>query len=201
MWQVILCLLALTLAGCGGFQAQRVDRSESDKRALEITDEWVMGDTEKAVGNTLKQIASHKGFARYLKRLGRSPKLFVADIQNRTGEPYFPVDDFNDELLNEFSASGDYILIDEAARAPILKEIQYQNDGMVRPADIKNVGHQSGADLMVFGAIRMVPRSREGQTIKEYSINIRMTDITQGVEVLRTRVKESKHSQQSRFGW
>ena len=193
--------LLIAVAGCGGFQAKRVDRAESDEKALEITDEWVMKDTETSVVNILKQVEKHRGFARYLKKLGKRPKLFVADVQNRTSEPYFPVDDLNDELLNEFSASGDYILIDEAAREKILKEIQYQNDGMVGPEDIKTIGQQAGADLMVFGAIRMSPKSRKGKTVKEYSINIRMTDIAQGVEVLRTRVKVNKYSEKGKFGW
>ena len=54
---------------------------------------------------------------------------------------------------------------------------------------------------MIFGAIRMSPKSRGGYTVKEYSINIRMTDIMHGVEVLRTRVKINKYSEQSNFGW
>ena len=114
-----------------------VDRAESDEKALAITDEWVMKDTENSVSDILKQVEQHKGFRRYLGKLGRRPTLFVAEVQNRTSEPYFPVDDLNDELLNEFSASGDYVLIDEAAREKVVKEIQYQNDGMVNPDQAK----------------------------------------------------------------
>ena len=59
-----------------------------------------------------------------MAKLGRRPKIFIADVQNQTSEAYFPIADLNDELLNEFSFSGDYILIDNNAREKLLKEIR-----------------------------------------------------------------------------
>ena len=198
---VMSLLMALTLASCGGFKAKRVTSDESDELAMEITDKWVARDTEISVSKILKQIEKHKGFQRYLAKLGRQPKVFISEVQNITSNPYFPIGDFNDELLTEFSMSGDYVLIDAAARDRLLKEIQYQNDGMVDPSQIKSIGKQAGADLLIFGAVRMSPKQRGGKTIKEYSVNIRMTDIERGVEVLRTRVKVNKFSDQSSSGW
>ena len=197
----VLVLVLAMVVGCGGFQAKRVARGESDEKALGITDDWVMKDTETSVKNILQQVKRHRGLRKYLRKLGRSPKIFIADVQNRTSEPYFPVDDLNDELLNEFSASGDYVLIDEERRDALLKEVQYQNDGMVAANEAKSIGKQVGADLMIFGTIRMSPKSRGGKTVKEYSVNLRMTDVERGVEVLRTRVKVNKYSERGRFGW
>lgn len=203
MKRTLLSLLALTflLSSCGGFQAKRVSADESDELAMTITDKWVARDTEMVIKDVLKQIEKHKGFQKYLAKRSQSPKLFIAEVQNETSEPYFPIADMNDELLNEFSAAGDYVLIDAAARERILKEIQYQNDGMVDPKQVKSIGKQAGADLLIFGAIRMDPKTRDGKTIKEYSINLRMTDIETGVEVLRTRAKTQKYSEQSKSGW
>ena len=72
---------------------------------------------------------------------------------------------------------------------------------MVDPKDVKRIGKMTGADLIIFGAVRMKPETRDGRTIKEYSVNMRMTDIETGVEVLRTRNKINKYSEQSSFGW
>jgi penicillin-binding protein activator len=193
--------LLLTLAGCSSFKAERVDSKESDEMALKITDKWVQRDTETVVKDILKTLETHKGFRRYLMKLGTAPKVFIGEIKNLTSEAYFPIHDLNDELLNDFSATGDFILIDAAARENILKEITYQHDGMVDPRTIKKVGKQTGADLMIFGNVYMRPETREGKTIKQYSINIRMTDIEKGVEVLRARSKVSKYSEQKGSGW
>ena len=203
MKKITLLVLALSfvLSGCSSFKAKRVSADESDELAMEITDKWVAKDTEIAIKDVLKQIDMHKGFKKYLRKLGRTPKLFISEVQNMTSEAYFPIEDMNDELLNEFSASGEYILIDAAAREKILNEIQYQNDGMVDPAQIKSIGKQAGADLLIFGAVRMKPKSRGGKTIKEYSVNLRMTDIESAIEVLRTRVKINKFSDKKSMGW
>ncbi len=200
----IACLsgVCLSIVSCGPkIKTERVSLQESDKKAMTITDEWVATDTENAAKAILQQTENHRGFQTYLAKLGRRPKIFIGEVQNQTSEAYFPIGDLNDELLNEFSASGDYVLIDAAAREKILKEIKYQNDGMVRPEDVKKIGKASGADLIIFGDVRMKPETLSGRTVKDYSVNIRMTDIESGEEVLRTRYKTSKYSKRSGFGW
>jgi uncharacterized protein (TIGR02722 family) len=197
----VMIVLGTLLSSCGSFKAKRVSADESDEKAMEITDKWVARDTEITVKKILKQIEKHKGFQRYLAKFDGQPKIFISEVQNKTSDPYFPVDDLNDELLNEFSSAGDFVLIDASVRDKLLKEIQYQNDGMVDPGQAKSIGKQAGADLLVFGSIRMKPKSRGGKTIKEYSINMRMTNIQKGIEVLRTRAKVQKYSEQSSTGW
>jgi PBP1b-binding outer membrane lipoprotein LpoB len=92
-------------------------------------------------------------------------------------------------------------LIDASAREKILKEIQYQNDGMVDAAQAKSIGKASGADLLLFGDIRMKPESSGGKTIKDYTVNLRLTNIETGEEVLRVRFRTSKYSVQKKSGW
>ena len=136
-----------------------------------------------------------------MKKFQGEPKVFIAEVQNNTSEAYFPIDDMNDEFLNEVSATGEFILVDAKAREMILKEITYQNDGMVDPATAKSIGKQLGADLMIFGSVYMKPEKRDGKTIKEYSVNIRLTDIEKGIEVMRTRTRIYKYSDKSSYGW
>lgn len=198
---IILCIAILNISCTPKIKTERISLQKSDELASTITDEWVATDTEMAVQNIIEKINSHRGFQNYLLKLGRKPKIFIGEVQNQTSEAYFPVGDLNDELLNEFSESGDYILIDADARDKILKEITYQNDGMVRPEDIKKIGRASGADLIVFGNIRMKPETLSGKTIKDYSVNIRMTEIESGEEVMRTRYKISKYSKRSGMSW
>ncbi len=202
MKKILTLSILLTLGvSCGSFKAKRVDSAESDEKALEITDKWVQRDTEKVVSEVVDTITQHKGFKRYLMQQGKTPALFIGEVKNLTSEAYFPINDINDELLNELSASGDFILVDAAAREKILAEITYQNDGMVDPVTAKQVGRQTGADLIIFGNVYMKPETRDGKTIKQYSINIRMTDIEKGIEVMRARSKLSKFSDQKAVGW
>ena len=194
-------IVILGLVSCSNFQAKRVDNESSDEKAMEITNEWVGKDTDISVKKISEQIKRHRGFQQYRARLGRAPRVLISEVQNRTSEPYFPIEDLNDEMLTEFSQSGDFILIDGGSREKILEEIQYQHDGMVRSDQMAAIGRQSGADLLIFGAIRMVPKRRKGDTLKEYSVNMRMTNLESSEEVLRTRVRVNKYSQQSSSGW
>ena len=149
----------------------------------------------------MKKMDKNRGFRNYLNELGHRPKLFIAEVQNETSEAYFPIDDMNDELLTQMSETGEFRLIDAAARDRILKEIQYQNEGMVKQSDIQKIGKQTGAELLIFGAVRMNPKTFKGKTIKEYTVNMRFTDITSGEEVARMRSTVSKYSKRSGFGW
>jgi uncharacterized protein (TIGR02722 family) len=185
---------------CGGFKAKRVDANESDEKGLSITDNWMSADTTQAITDVIKQMKAHPGFNRMKSRHG-VPKVFIAEVQNQTSEAYFPIGDLNDELLNELSLSGEFELVDNQARDKILKEITYQNDGMVDPSTAKKIGKQTGADVMIFGNVYMKPEKRDGKTIKEYSVNIRMTDIEKATELLRTRTKVFKYSEKSSVGW
>ena len=198
---LIIFLALILTASCSSFKAERVGANESDEKALEITDNWMSEDTRRAIQETLKQMEKHPGFKRQMTRHRGQPKVFVAEVQNNTSEAYFPIGDMNDELLFELSQSGEFVLVDAAAREALLKEITYQNDGMVDPSTAKQIGNQLGADLMIFGNVYMKPEKRDGKTIKEYSVNLRMTDVEKGVEVLRTRTKVYKYSDKAAFGW
>jgi penicillin-binding protein activator len=197
---LIVLSLSLFAASCGTFKAQRVDAAKADQKGLAITDNWMSADTSQAIADIIKQMRAHPGFHR-LKARGGTPKVFVAEVQNQTSEAYFPIGDLNDELLNELSMSGDFELVDNQAREKILKEVTYQNDGMVDPSTAKRIGKQTGADIMIFGNVYMKPEKRDGKTIKEYSVNIRMTDVERATEVLRTRTKVFKFSEKNASRW
>ena len=197
----LLLSATLALQGCASFKAERLSTAEGDEKAMEITDEWLLTDTQNTVGEIKKKMDNNRGFRNYLNELGHRPKLFIAEVQNETSEAYFPIDDMNDELLTQMSETGEFRLIDAAARDRILKEIQYQNEGMVKQSDIQKIGKQTGAELLIFGAVRMNPKTFKGKTIKEYTVNMRFTDITSGEEVARMRTTVSKYSKRSGLGW
>lgn len=201
MKHLMTALVLLSLASCSSFKAERVDNKTSDEKALTITDQWIQADTEKVIAEAMKEMNDHKGLKRYMMENGKQLKMFVGEVQNLTSEAYFPINDINDELLNEISKEGNFVLVDAAAREHLLKEITYQNDGMVDPKTAKKVGKQTGADLMIFGNVYMKPETRDGRTIKQYSVNLRITDIEKGTEIFRTRTKLSKYSEQKKMGW
>ena len=90
----IVLMLSFMASSCSSFKAKRVSAEESDELAMEITDKWVMRDTEISVKAILKQIQKHKGFQRFLAKHDGQPKIFISEVQNQTSDAYFPVADF-----------------------------------------------------------------------------------------------------------
>jgi hypothetical protein len=153
---VISAILVMTGSGCSSFKAERVDEAKADEKAMTITDNWVDGDTIRVIDGAMKQIYVHKRFIEYESKFaGKRIKTFVGEIRNNTTESYFPVKDLEDALLEQISNSDQFTLIDASRRDALLKEITYQNDGMVDPSQAKKVGKQSGADVIIFGDINM----------------------------------------------
>jgi uncharacterized protein (TIGR02722 family) len=198
---IFILASVILFSSCSQFKAERQSAEQSDEKALSITDNWLDKDTNDTVQDIIKQINEHKGFQRFQAQHQGKPALFIAEIQNRTAEAYFPIDDLNNELLNEMSKTDDFVLVDAAARDKLLEEIKYQNDGMVDPATAKSIGKQTGADLLIFGSVQMKPEMRDGKTVKQYSIDIRLTNLEKAVEVARTRSKVYKFSEKKTFGF
>jgi PBP1b-binding outer membrane lipoprotein LpoB len=192
----LLATQTLVFSACSSFKASRVDDAAADEHAMEITDNWVDGDTIRVIDGAMKQIYAHKRFVEYQSKFqGKRIKLFVGEIRNNTSESYFPVKDLEDALLEKMSNSDQFALIDASRRENLLKEITYQNDGMVDPKQAKKVGKQSGADVMIFGDINMKPETRNGKTIKTYTVNLRLTEIETAEEICRAREKINKYSE------
>ncbi len=194
--------LVLSSACSTGFKAQRVDDKTADDKAMSVTDKWVNGDTILVIDNTIKKIYEHQRFKKFqAKHPGKEIKLFVGEIANNTSEAYMPVKDLEEALLDKLSNSTNFVLIDAAQRERLLKEISFQNDGAVDPAQAKSIGKHSGADMIIFGTVNMKPEQRDGKTIKNYAVNFRLSDIETGEEVCRTREVVNKYSEQSGSGW
>ena len=198
---LLLLLPLMMMFSCASFKAERVDDKASDEKSMEITDNWMGEDTRQSVKKLITQMQGHKGYKRLMGKFNGTPKVFIAEVQNNTSEAYFPIDDFNDEFLYEISASGEFTLVDAKARAKILSEITYQNDGMVDPNQAKQIGKQLGADFMIFGNVYMKPEKRSGKTLKEYSVNLRMTNVETAGEVFRIRTRVNKYSDKKSYGW
>lgn len=197
-----ICIaLLLILTACGPtIKAQRMTTSEGDKKAMTITDDWVATDTNLAVDYITDKLTNTGRYKRYLRENGyKTPKIFIGEVENNTSEDSFPISALNNKILDYFFESGDFDVIDQKNRKKLLEEIRYQNSGMVKEEDIKSIGKASGADLILFGEVIMDEKRMGGQTLKEYSVIIKLTNIESGEEVSRVTYETTKYSKQKRF--
>ena len=199
------CNLIFILAGLASCTPQlkttRVSVDKGDDIGSTITDEWVKKDTVMAVDAMLQKMENHKGLKKYLASRSKAPVMFVGEVQNNTTEPYLPIKDFNDKLLGKILESGDFRIVDNVKRDAILAELKYQNDGMVDPVQAKQIGKQTGADLAIFGSITMNPKTLNGRTIKEYSVNLRITELLSSDVIWMGSYDLTKYSKRAGAKW
>ncbi|MBR2141301.1 MAG: hypothetical protein IJ853_02995 [Rickettsiales bacterium] len=198
---IVIGMVAMAITACGPtMKAERLTTAAGDEKALTVTNEWVATDTDLAVKYIVEKLPTHRRYLRYLSEHGnKTPKIFIGEVENQTSEDNFPIQALNNKLLNEFFDSGEFDLISVKDRDRILKEIKYQNSGMVKQSDIKSIGKASGADLILSGEVVMEDKRLGGKTLKEYSLSIRLTDIESGEEVSRALYETTKYSKQKKF--
>ncbi|MDR1926072.1 MAG: penicillin-binding protein activator LpoB [Endomicrobium sp.] len=203
MKKIFLIVLVVAVSSCAPkIKAQRLSTDAGDKKAMNITDEWLTTDTNLASKSIIEKIMNHGRFKRYLRENNyKTPKIFVGEIENKTSEDNFPVVALGNKILNDLFENGEFDLISAKDRDRILKEIKFQNDGMVKASDIKSIGKASGADLILFGEVVMEQKTSNGQTLKEYSLSVRLVEIESGEEVSRTLYEATKYSKRKKVGW
>ncbi|NCB49061.1 MAG: hypothetical protein EOM53_00035 [Alphaproteobacteria bacterium] len=200
-FRTFMGLSLLLLAGCSGVKAGRISASEGDTRASAITDKWIKQDSVNAAKEIISQLETHRGFRRYLNKLKRQPVLYIREVSNETEDAYFPIEELNNALLKEISRTGDFILLDRASSKKLEEELAYQHGGATKRKTAKKVGQFENVDAMIFGEITMQKIQEGGETVKQYTVNIRLTNLETGVEIARMDFETQKYLERGAFKW
>ncbi len=196
--KIIILGSLLIAAGACSTVGGRLSTAEGD--AMMKTGKWTKVDSEAAAGEIMAQLAAHPALADYIGRLGHKPKLFIKDVENKTADPYFRVEELNNALLKRISRTGRFVLIDRAAAQKINQELAYQMGGTVKKSDIRKIA-ETGAEILIFGEITMEPVIQDGLTVNEYTVNMRLSDISSKEEIARMDYTTTKYVKRRAFAW
>jgi len=118
----------------------------------------------------LSDIASY-----YVENLPGNTKIALINFE---AEAQLLSDYIFEELWIRFEDSKSFVLIDRLNLELIQKEIDYQYSGMVSDESIQSIGHQLGAQTLVYGNI--------SQFGNEYRLVVRATDVEKAVTSIRS---------------
>jgi TolB-like protein len=118
----------------------------------------------------LSDIASY-----YVENLPRNTKIALISFE---AEARLLADYIFEELWIRFEDSRFFVLIDRKNLELIQKEIDYQYSGMVSDESMQSIGHQLGAQTLVYGNITQVGN--------EYRLVVRATDVEKAVTSIRS---------------
>lgn len=106
--------------------------------------------------------------------LGKSPTLYVDMIRNSTGST-LDTAKITNVLHTELARSGRFKLIALEKNAAFQQSLEYQqSEGALNPSTAVQLGKQTGADLMLYGNVSRVKKSRT------YQLTTSMMDLRSG---------------------
>ena len=170
---MVLFLAATVQLGCSSFSAERVD----DKDDEMLSTEWNENDSRMTAEKMIKEMLGRPWLKDHMMEEGKKPIVLVADIENRTDEPYIDQVALTNDVATELINSRRVGFVDGGARKKILDEIQYHAGGAVSPKSAKRIGNQTGADYLLFGDISSFTQRLKGRMIRTYQVSLRLTHL------------------------
>lgn len=152
---------------------------------------WSFDDTKNSVKQVMNTIRGNKRINEILRKKG-VVKIKLGNFYDNTKEDGFPIEDIKNELFATISNDERFILIEKEDSDVLLKEIAYTQDGNVKNSDKKNIGKQSGADLLIFGQANVSKTMELTDLTKNYFFTFKITDIETGERLLMSVYKMSK---------
>ena len=175
VWQPhwLLWLVAFLLTGCNTTLYKPTGKSPAGQTVTSGS-----GGVQPARPLDLQALAKRTA-ASVIKRsdkaeLGKSPTLYVDMIRNSTGST-LDTAKMTKVLHTELARSGRFKLIPLEKNAAIQQSLEYQqSDGALNPSTAVQLGKQTGADLILYGNVSRVKKSRT------YQLTTNMMDLKSG---------------------
>lgn len=169
----LLCLcVVFAITGC----ATKVTRTDVNV-ITDLSGQWNDTDARLTAETMIADCLNGNWINEFNKQKGRNPIVIVGKIKNRTYE-HISSDIFTSDLERALTNSGKVTFVaDRNNRLDIREERADQQEGNTEPETISKKGHESGADLMLQGAIEAIKDEVKGKYAMFYQITLEMVDV------------------------
>ncbi|SMF82592.1 penicillin-binding protein activator LpoB [Pseudobacteriovorax antillogorgiicola] len=169
----------------------------SDPAKAEIVDDkWNETDARKTAQTIIASVVSKPWIVEHKTKTRQKPVVIVDMVENRTDE-HIDTKALTEFIRDELINSGKVRFLNNQRRDAILKEIKYQNSGMVAKDSQKKAGRQIGADFLLGGAISSQVASQGGLKTVTYQTALTLTNLEtseivwSGKELIKKRFKRA----------
>jgi uncharacterized protein (TIGR02722 family) len=131
---------------------------------------------------------------------GTPPILFVDTIKNKTLE-HIDTESITDTISTKLLNSGRFRFVDMTKADAISKQLDYQkNSGMVDEAKSVQMGHQLGAQFMLYGNFSSIEKTAGSTKDVYYKFTMKLTNLESGLVVFQSEKEIRKTKRKSLFG-
>ena len=172
MNKFIIALLLLALMSCQTRQVTRHDPATE----IDLSGRWNDTDSRKVADQMIYDLFDSEHFKNYAKTKTSKPVIVVGTIRNKTSE-HIDADNFvkKFEVVIHNSQVADLVESDDFRDKVRVERLEQQE--FSDPATVKQMGRETGADLMLFGEITSETDVYNNRRVVNYITTLFLTDI------------------------
>lgn len=169
-------VLVLVLAfGVGCSAAPTVARRDVDE-SIDLSGYWNDTDSRLVSQEMITDALSHPWSSRAAESLGRSPRVIVGSVRNRSQE-HLDTRTFVKDLERAFVNSG---VVEVVASPDQRDEVRAERQDQQTHASIesaKSMGRELAADFMLQGQIHSILDAADDQQLRFYQVDLELVDL------------------------
>ncbi|HON10998.1 MAG TPA: penicillin-binding protein activator LpoB [Chitinispirillaceae bacterium] len=191
--KAILCLLMffLLIVGC----STKVTRVQSDS-TIDITGKWNDTDSRLVAEEMIRDCLSQRWLYKWESE-NRRPTVIVGKIVNKSHE-HISVETFVKDVERALLNSGK---VDFVATKTEREQLRDEKADMAENASVqtrKDMGEETGADLMMIGTINSIPDQDGGKAVVFYQTNMELVEIESNRKVWIGEKKIKKYVERAK---
>ena len=167
-----ITLIFIAFTACQTRQVTRLDPAT----AIDLSGRWNDTDSRKVADQMIFDLFESDRFKDYAKAQNGKPVIVVGTIRNKTSE-HIDADNFvkKFEVVIHNSGVADLVEADEFRDKLRVERLEQQT--FADPATVKEMGKETGADLMLFGEITSETDVYNNRRVVNYITTLFLTDI------------------------
>ena len=172
MQKLCVLLVLFIIAGCQTRQVTRIDPSTE----IDLSGRWNDTDSRKVADQMIYDLFDSDSFKDYAKSRTGKPVIVVGAIRNKTSE-HIDADNFVKKFEVVIHNSGTADLVESSEFRDQLRVERLEQQEFADPATVKQMGKETGADLMLFGEITSETDTYNNKRVVNYITTLFLTDI------------------------
>lgn len=130
----------------------------------------------------------------------RRPVVFVDNIKNKTMQ-HIDTESITDTIQSKLINSGKFRFVDMTVVDNVRKQFDYQmSSGIVNPATAVQMGHQIGAEFMLYGNLSEIAKSSGSTKDVYYKFTLKFMNLQSGIIEWSNEKEIRKTKTRSLFG-
>lgn len=169
---VYLILAVFVFYSCQTRKVTRVDPATQ----IDLSGRWNDSDSRKVADQMIYDLFNSDSFQAYAKAKAGKPAIVLGLIRNRTSE-HIDANNFIKKVEVVIHNSGVATLVESEEFRDKLRLERLEQQDFADPATVKQMGLETGADLMLFGEINSETDTYNNRRVVNYITTLFLTDI------------------------